>query len=82
MIGFGENKEQIIETLKDLKQADVDIVTIGQYLQPSKDNVEVVKFYTPEEFEELRKIASEIGFKHVEAGPLVRSSYHADNHKV
>lgn len=77
MIGIGENKKQILKTMNDLKNADVDFLTIGQYLQPSKKHVEINKYYTPEEFIELRDIGLELGFKHVESGPLVRSSYHA-----
>lgn len=77
MIGLGENKNQIIKTIKDLKAKDVDFLTIGQYLQPSKNHTEIKKYYTPKEFEELKETAYEIGFKHVESAPLVRSSYHA-----
>jgi len=79
MIGIGENKGQIIKTMKDLRNADVDFLTIGQYLQPTKNHAEIKKYYTPDEFEEFKKIANELGFKHVESGPLVRSSYHAQN---
>lgn len=78
MLGLGENKKEIIKTMKDLIKSDVDFFTIGQYLQPRKDLAEVKKFYTPKEFDELRKIGLELGFKHVESGPLVRSSYRAD----
>ena len=78
MIGLGESKEQILKTMKDLLNADVDFLTIGQYLQPTKDHAEIEKYYTPEEFEEFKKMALNIGFKHVESGPLVRSSYHAE----
>jgi lipoyl synthase len=78
MIGLGETKEEIIETMDDLRANHVDIMTIGQYLQPTKKHLKVVKYYTPQEFEELREIALSKGFSHVEAGPLVRSSYHAD----
>lgn len=77
MIGLGETIEQIEETLKDLKQAGVDIVTIGQYIQPSKEHLPVQKYYKPEEYEELKMLAAEIGFKHYQIGPLVRSSYRA-----
>ena len=79
MIGFGENDEQIVKTMYDLKRSDVDFLTIGQYLQPTKDHYKIVKYYTPNEFDKYKKIALEIGFKHVESGPLVRSSYHAEN---
>jgi len=78
MIGLGESYDQIIKTFKDLKNAKVDILTIGQYLQPSKHHAPVKKYYTPLEFDKLRENAELIGFKHVEAGPLVRSSYHAE----
>lgn len=77
MIGLGETIEQIEETLKDLKQAGVDIVTIGQYIQPSKEHLPVQKYYKPEEYEELKMLAAKIGFKHYQIGPLVRSSYRA-----
>ena len=77
MVGLGETVEQITETLTDLKNAGVDIVTIGQYIQPSKLHLEVAKYYTPEEFNELDKLAEEIGFEHRQIGPLVRSSYRA-----
>jgi lipoyl synthase len=78
MVGLGETKEEIIETMDDLRAANVDIMAIGQYLQPTKKHLKVQKYYHPDEFAELRKIAIEKGFSHCEAGPLVRSSYHAD----
>ncbi|PAE25572.1 lipoyl synthase [Cytobacillus firmus] len=78
MIGLGETKEEIIAVMDDLRAHDVDIMTIGQYLQPSKKHIKVLKYYSPEEFQELRDIAMSKGFSHCEAGPLVRSSYHAD----
>ena len=78
MIGLGETKEEIIEVMDDLRANDVDIMTIGQYLQPSKKHLKVIKYYSPQEFNELREIAMTKGFSHCEAGPLVRSSYHAD----
>lgn len=77
MVGLGETEEQIEETLYDLKNAGCDIVTIGQYIQPSKEHLEVVKYYTPEEFEKLQKLAQKIGIKHYQINPLVRSSYRA-----
>lgn len=77
MIGLGESIEQIKETLMDLKNAGVDIVTIGQYIQPSKEHLPVEKYYKLEEYEDLKKMTSEIGFKHYQIGPLVRSSYRA-----
>ncbi|THE09881.1 lipoyl synthase [Bacillus timonensis] len=78
MIGLGETKEEIIETMDDLRANNVDIMTIGQYLQPSKKHLKVQKYYHPDEFAELKEIALSKGFSHCEAGPLVRSSYHAD----
>ncbi|WP_225228843.1 lipoyl synthase [Bacillus sp. PS06] len=78
MVGLGETKEDIIETMDDLRANNVDIMTIGQYLQPSKKHLKVQKYYHPDEFQELKEIALSKGFSHCEAGPLVRSSYHAD----
>jgi lipoyl synthase len=78
MIGLGETKEEIIEAMDDLRANHVDILTIGQYLQPTKKHLKVVKYYHPHEFMELKEIALSKGFSHCEAGPLVRSSYHAD----
>ncbi|KGA95596.1 lipoyl synthase [Alkalihalobacillus alcalophilus ATCC 27647 = CGMCC 1.3604] len=78
MIGLGETKEEIIETMDDLRANNVNIMTIGQYLQPTKKHLKVVKYYHPDEFAELKEIALSKGFSHCEAGPLVRSSYHAD----
>ncbi|MEH7304526.1 lipoyl synthase [Neobacillus drentensis] len=78
MIGLGETKEEIIETMDDLRANNVDIMTIGQYLQPTKHHLKVQKYWSPQEFEELKIIAMSKGFSHCEAGPLVRSSYHAD----
>lgn len=78
MIGLGETKEEIIEVMDDLRANHVDIMTIGQYLQPTKSHLKVEKYYSPDEFNELREIAISKGFSHCEAGPLVRSSYHAD----
>ena len=77
MVGLGETYDQIEETLVDLKNSGCDIVTIGQYIQPSKNHIEVSKFYTPEEFEQLQKLAQKIGIKHYQINPLVRSSYRA-----
>ena len=78
MLGLGETHEEILETMDDLRANNVDIMTIGQYLQPSAKHLVVQKYYTPQEFIELRDIAMTKGFSHCEAGPLVRSSYHAD----
>jgi lipoyl synthase len=78
MVGLGETKEELLETMDDLLAHDVDILTIGQYMQPTKKHLNVVRYYHPDEFEELKQIALEKGFTHCEAGPFVRSSYHAD----
>jgi lipoyl synthase len=78
MIGLGETMEDLVEAMDDLRANNVDILTIGQYLQPSKKHLPVEKYYHPEEFAELKEIALSKGFSHCEAGPLVRSSYHAD----
>lgn len=78
MVGLGETKEEIIEAMDDLRAHDVDIVTIGQYLQPTKKHLRVERYYHPDEFAELKEIALAKGFSHCESGPLVRSSYHAD----
>ncbi len=77
MVGLGETFEQIEETLNDLKSVGVDILTIGQYIQPSKQHLEVAKYYTLEEFELLKELARKTGFEHYQIGPLVRSSYRA-----
>lgn len=77
MIGLGETFEQIEETLVDLKNVGCDIVTIGQYIQPSKEHLTVSKYYTPEEYEQLKALAEKIGIKHHQIGPLARSSYRA-----
>ncbi len=77
IVGMGETKDEILETMADLRSARVDLLTIGQYLRPSKNHWPVVKYYTPEEFEELKVEGLKMGFAHVESGPLVRSSYHA-----
>ncbi len=78
MVGLGEDKEKILKTMDDLRNADVDFLTIGQYLQPTRQHAEIKKYYMPDEFNELKRIALDKGFKHVESGPLVRSSYHAE----
>jgi lipoic acid synthetase len=78
MVGLGERKEEILESLGDLRSCGVDIVTLGQYLQPTREHLPVERYYSPEEFAELRDYAFSLGFRHVEAGPLVRSSYHAE----
>jgi lipoic acid synthetase len=78
MLGLGEDREEILRVLGDLRGAGVDIVTLGQYLQPTRDNLPVEKYYTPEEFLSYREHALSLGFLSVASGPLVRSSYHAD----
>ena len=80
MLGLGEKEEEVIETLHDLKEAKVDIVTIGQYLQPSKKHLPVKQFVTPEQFAKYKEIGLKLGFRHVESGALVRSSYRAHKH--
>jgi len=77
MVGLGEQWDEIVATLQDLRDAGVAIVTIGQYLRPSAANLPMERYYTPAEFAELKRIGLEMGFGHVESGPLVRSSYHA-----
>jgi lipoic acid synthetase len=78
MVGLGERRDEILEVLNDLREADVDIVTLGQYLQPTQQNLPVERYYTPQEFAEYRDYAYSLGFRHVASGPLVRSSYHAE----
>ena len=77
MVGLGEVEEELLETMHDLREHHVDILTIGQYLRPSENHLPMSRYYTPKEFADLRKRGFELGFKHVESGPLVRSSYHA-----
>ncbi len=77
MVGLGETMEQIAETFEDLKNVDCDILTVGQYIQPSKQHLEIDKYYSLKEFEEIKDLAKKIGFKKYQIGPLVRSSYHA-----
>jgi len=80
MLGLGETKEEVIDAMRELREANVDIITLGQYLQPTKRHLPVVEFVTPEVFKELEVIGLEMGFRFVESGPLVRSSYHAEKH--
>ena len=77
MLGLGENREEVLELLRDLRDAGCDLLTIGQYLQPRQDRLPVVRFVSPREFEEYRTIGEEMGFKAVASGPFVRSSFHA-----
>lgn len=80
MLGLGEQEEEVIQTLHDLRNADVDVVTIGQYLQPSKKHLPVKQFITPDQFEKYKTIGLDLGFRHVESSALVRSSYKAHRH--
>jgi lipoic acid synthetase len=80
IVGLGEQREDILRTLSDLRKVSCDLLTIGQYIQPTKQNAPIQKYYTPEEFDDLRELAIALGFKEVESGPLVRSSYRA--HKM
>jgi len=77
MVGIGEETGELIDVFRDLGEREVDILTIGQYLRPSKDHLPMTRYYTPEEFTFLKEEALRFGFRHVESGPLVRSSYHA-----
>ena len=78
MVGVGETKEEVINTLQDLQAHHIDMVTIGQYLQPSRNHLPVDRFVHPDEFAEYKRIGDELGFRNVASGPMVRSSYHAD----
>lgn len=80
MLGLGETDEEVIETMQDLRSVEVDILTLGQYLQPTPKHAKVMDFITPEKFDEYQKLGLEMGFRFVESGPLVRSSYHAEKH--
>ncbi|MFQ5719595.1 MAG: lipoyl synthase [Acidobacteriota bacterium] len=81
MLGLGETTDEVLATMRDIRQQDVDILTIGQYLQPSADQLAVARYAHPDEFADLARAGREMGFWHVESGPLVRSSYHASNHR-
>ena len=78
MLGLGESREELIQVMEDMRAHDIDMITMGQYLQPSRDHLAVERFVTPEEFDEFGEIAKSLGFKSVASGPMVRSSYHAD----
>jgi lipoic acid synthetase len=80
MLGLGETKDEVIETLYDLKEAKVDVITIGQYLQPSKKHLPVKEFILPEQFDAYKEMGLNLGFRHVESSALVRSSYKAQKH--
>ena len=77
MLGLGESREEVLSTLDDLRAAGVDVVNIGQYLQPTRNNIPVQRYWSPQEFAGLKEAAMEMGFLYCESGPLVRSSYHA-----
>jgi lipoyl synthase len=77
IVGLGESTDELVATMRDLRAVDVDLLTLGQYLRPSPAHLPVAKYYRPEEFAELATIGRDLGFRHVESGPLVRSSYHA-----
>ena len=77
MVGLGEEKNELVEVFRDLRQVGVSILTLGQYLRPSADHAVMTRYYHPDEFRALKQLALGLGFVHVEAGPLVRSSYHA-----
>lgn len=77
MVGLGEDWDELLVSMRDLRAQCVDILTLGQYLRPSADHLPIARWYTPEEFAELKRLGMEMGFRHVESGPLVRSSYHA-----
>ena len=81
MLGLGERDDEILDVLRDLRRAGVDVVTLGQYLQPTREHLPVERFVHPETFAELGRRGRELGFLHVESGPLVRSSYHAERHR-
>ena len=82
MLGLGEKKEEIVQTLEDLAAVNVDVITLGQYLQPTAKHLPVQRFVHPDEFAELREIGYQLGFDYVESGPLVRSSYHSEKHVI
>jgi lipoic acid synthetase len=80
MLGLGETPEEVIETMEDLVNVQVDVLTLGQYLQPTSKHLPVQEFITPAQFAYYKELGLKMGFKYVESGPLVRSSYHAEKH--
>jgi lipoic acid synthetase len=82
MLGLGEEKEEVLQTMRDLRNSGVDVITIGQYLQPTRKHLPVIRFVHPDEFAAFREAGYEMGFDYVESGPLVRSSYHSDKHVI
>lgn len=82
MLGLGESEEELFEAMDDLRAAKVDILTLGQYLQPTRQHLPVAKYVSPDEFNKYKEIALSQGFRYVESGPMVRSSYHAEKHMI
>ena len=82
MVGLGETTDEVLATMRDLREAGVQLLTIGQYLRPSLGHIPMARFYHPREFAELERAGYEIGFSHVASGPLVRSSYHAGEQRA
>ena len=80
MVGLGEEWDEVLETIRAIRDAGTDVLTVGQYLRPSPSHLPIVRYWTPEEFARLRELALGLGYAHVESGPLVRSSYHAEEH--
>ena len=80
MLGLGETEEEVIQVMDDLRTVGCEVMTIGQYLQPTREHLTVNEYIRPEQFEKYRQIGLEKGFRHVESGPLVRSSYRAEKH--
>ena len=82
MVGLGEERDEVFETIRAIRDAGTDVLTVGQYLRPSPDHLPLVRYYSPEEFDQIRDFAKGLGYAHVESGPLVRSSYHAEEHGI
>ena len=80
MVGLGESKEEVLSTMRAIAAQGTDVLTIGQYLRPSPEHLPIERYWTPTEFDDLRELGMTMGFDHVESGPLVRSSYHAERH--
>ncbi len=82
MVGLGEERDEVFETIRAIRDAGTDVLTVGQYLRPSPDHLPLVRYYSPEEFDQIRDFGKGLGYAHVESGPLVRSSYHAEEHGI
>jgi lipoic acid synthetase len=82
MVGLGEQRDEVLDTIRAIRGAGTDVLTVGQYLRPSPDHLPLVRYYSPEEFDQIRDFAKGLGYAHVESGPLVRSSYHAEEHGI